>query len=229
MTGRDRFPPPEEDRPRPAPRPARPVTGPRPPGSLGAPAHPQHRGRRRRPRGGRSRDRSPAHLVHRRPRLHPRPRRRRHALPALRAPPRHRGRPAQRPVQRDHRPASSPARTPAHIRQNRSRTPHPAHRGRAVGCYLSGRHHRGRLLRSFSPCSRRRASRSAMHRDGCWRAGCSSDMCAAMPTSPPRASSPAQLTAALHMRGLVDGLDHLETSGSSPAWPSSEWPTGPVP
>ena len=100
---------------------------------------------------------------------------------------------------------------------------------RAVGCYLSGRHHRGRLLRSFSPCSRRRASRSAMHRDGCWRAGCSSDMCAAMPTSPPRASSPAQLTAALHMRGLVDGLDHLETSGSSPAWPSSEWPTGPVP
>ena len=42
------------------------------------------------------------------------------------------------PVHRGPRPAPSPARTPAHIRENRSRTPYQAHRG----SHLHHRHHK---------------------------------------------------------------------------------------
>ena len=59
----------------------------------------------------------------------PRLRRRRRLLPALRAPPRQRKRPAQHPEHRDHRPAQAPSRTPADLRKDRSRAPDRAHRG----------------------------------------------------------------------------------------------------
>ena len=87
MADRNRFPSPEEDRPRRRPRPARALGGTRPPGSLGATARPQHDRRARRPRRRHRRPRARPDLLHRRAVPRPRRRHRRHLLPALRQAP----------------------------------------------------------------------------------------------------------------------------------------------
>ena len=134
----NRVPPPEADRPRPPPPAARPVPRTGPPGSLGTAAHPQHHRHRHRPRRRTRRTRPRAHPLHRRPRPRPLPRRRRRLLPALRAPPRQRRCPAGQPERRHPRPPQAPARTPADIRQDRSRTTNQAHRR----SHLHHRHHK---------------------------------------------------------------------------------------